>query len=453
MYKDLSQDWLDWILENIQRGCDKAELLDILLKEGFDPSQSKIILGLELNKDEILEAQESHKKSLEYSSNNYISAKRIKNVPAEIYEVDNFLTCEECEVLISEIKKELRPSTIATSGNEDSSYRTSSTCDLGIIKKDFLRDLDERICNFMGIDPSYGETLQGQNYQIEQEFKVHTDYFEQSQMSEHDKGKGQRTYTFMIYLNEVTEGGETEFPELNKTFTPSEGKVLIWNNLNEDGSPNINTLHQAFPVKKGEKNVITKWFRQKGDASDSVKKLNKHIKAYTEKGFKKEFLDENLYKKLKVFFDENKVHIKNEHVSGNFIQSGKEKVPSTLLELNDELKNEIHESLRLPLENWSGVKLEPTYVYGIRDYKEGAILIPHRDRDITHIISAIININQEVDEDWPLVIDDHFYRRNEVILKQGEVIFYESARLSHGRPFPLKGKSYANIFCHFMPRK
>ena len=283
MYKDLSQDWLDWILENIQRGCDKAELLDILLKEGFDPSQSKIILGLELNKDEILEAQESHKKSLEYSSNNYISAKRIKNVPAEIYEVDNFLTCEECEVLISEIKKELRPSTIATSGNEDSSYRTSSTCDLGIIKKDFLRDLDERICNFIGIDPSYGETLQGQNYQIEQEFKVHTDYFEQSQMPEHDKGKGQRTYTFMIYLNEVTEGGETEFPELNKTFTPSEGKVLIWNNLNEDGSPNINTLHQAFPVKKGEKNVITKWFRQKGDASDSVKKLNKHIKAYTEK--------------------------------------------------------------------------------------------------------------------------------------------------------------------------
>ena len=451
MYKDLSQDWLDWILENINRGCEKTELLDILLNEGFDPVQSKIILGLELNNQEIFEAQESHKKSLKYSSNNCISAERIKNVSAEIYEVDNFLTPEECEILISEIKRELRPSTIASSGAEDSSYRTSSTCDLGIIEKDFLKDLDDRICNFVGIDSSYGETLQGQNYQIEQEFKIHTDYFEESQMTEHDKGKGQRTYTFMIYLNEVAEGGETEFPRLNKKFSPSTGKVLIWNNLNEDGSPNINTLHQAFPVKRGEKNVITKWFRQKGDSTDSIERLNKHVKTYTKKGFKKEFLDKNLFEKLKDFFEDNKSLIQDEYVSGNFIQSGEQDVPSTLLELNDELKKEIHESLKLPLESWSGAILEPTYVYGIRDYKKGAILIPHRDRDVTHIISAIINIHQELEEDWPLIIDDHFYRKNKVILEPGEVIFYESARLSHGRPYPLKGKSYANIFCHFRP--
>ena len=45
MPKDLTQDWLNWIFENIQRGCDRNELLDILLKEDFDLTQSKIALG------------------------------------------------------------------------------------------------------------------------------------------------------------------------------------------------------------------------------------------------------------------------------------------------------------------------------------------------------------------------------------------------------------------------
>jgi prolyl 4-hydroxylase len=78
-------------------------------------------------------------------------------------------------------------------------------------------------------------------------------------------------------------------------------------------------------------------------------------------------------------------------------------------------------------------------------------LISHRDKLKTHIISAIINVDQVVDEDWPLIIEDNYYRKHHVFLNPGEVIFYESARLDHGRPLPLKGNKFANIFCHFMP--
>ena len=67
----------------------------------------------------------------------------------------------------------------------------------------------------MGINSSYSEIIQGQIYEIGQEFKVHTDTFEGAAFEEHTKERGQRTYTFMIYLNDVEEGGETEFPELN----------------------------------------------------------------------------------------------------------------------------------------------------------------------------------------------------------------------------------------------
>ncbi len=449
MPKELTQDWLDWIFENIQRGCDRQELLDILLQENFEPQLCKIALGYELSKSEIKDHQTEESLN---PKNLAISVGKINDVAAEIYKIDEFLDKNECSLLINKIKSKLRPSTIATSGVYDDSFRTSSTCDLGNLDDLFMLEIDRRLCNFIGIESSFGEIVQGQHYTENQEFKAHTDYFEGTQLLEHDGGRGQRTYTFMIYLNDVSEGGETEFPRLNKSFQPKQGTALIWNNLNEDGSVNSNTIHQAHPVIKGEKTVITKWFRQaslalKSEAND----LNKHIQTYTNDGFRKERLNEELFKEIKLYLAQHKNNFDDEFVEGNFIQSEEIDVPSRLFELSDELKSKIHNSLQKPLESWSNTKLEPTFVYGIREYKKGAVLVPHRDRKETHIISAIINIDKRVDSDWPLEIEDHFYRKHEVFLEPGEVLFYESARLLHGRPTPLKGESYSNIFCHYMP--
>ena len=72
---------------------------------------------------------------------------------------------------------------------------------------------------------------------------------------------GQRTYTFMCYLNDVEEGGETNFIALNKKFKPKQGTAVIWNNLYRNGIPNPKTLHEACPPVSGDKYVITKWFR------------------------------------------------------------------------------------------------------------------------------------------------------------------------------------------------
>ncbi len=263
MQKNLSQDWLNWIFENIQKGCDKNQLLAILLEEGFSISQCKIALGLDLTKGDLDELKKLDSDKRNYLPNKNISATQIKDVQAEIYEINSFLTKEECKRLIFEIKRTLRPSTIASAGEYDPTYRTSSTCDLGRRNDPFLRKIDKKICDFIGIDRKLGETLQGQHYLEGQEFKAHTDYFEVSQLQDYSKNRGQRSYTFMVYLNDVNEGGETEFPVLDKVFSPIAGKGIIWNNLNEDGSPNENTMHQAHPVLKGEKTIITKWFREK----------------------------------------------------------------------------------------------------------------------------------------------------------------------------------------------
>lgn len=40
-----------------------------------------------------------------------------------------------------------------------------------------------------------------------------------------------------------------------------------------------------------------------------------------------------------------------------------------------------------------------------------------------------------------------------IFVQPGEIIFYESASVLHGRPTPFKGDAFANIFVHFAPTK
>ena len=60
------------------------------------------------------------------------------------------------------------------------------------------------------------------------------------------------------------------------------------------------------------------------------------------------------------------------------------------------------------MENWANVKLNKEgFIYGIRRYTRGAVLLQHVDRVPSHIISAILQIDQKVDENWPLTLVDH----------------------------------------------
>ena len=117
----------------------------------------------------------------------------------------------------------------------------------------------------MGIEPERSESIQGQVYEAGDEFKYHTDYFEygSSCWKTHGKDLGQRTWTFMIYLNDVEKGGHTYFKLLNLSIKPEKGMALAWYNLKEDSEIEGNhyTVHAELPVEAGNKYVITKWFK------------------------------------------------------------------------------------------------------------------------------------------------------------------------------------------------
>lgn len=193
----------------------------------------------------------------------HCGVRRVPSERLELFDCPGFLPPALCAQLIALVERDRRPSTIADP-NGDYAFRTSETCDLPADER-AVRELEERLFALNGIDPAHGEPVQGQRYAPGQEFKAHTDYFEPdgADFLRYCSVAGNRTWTFMIYLNTVEAGGATRFKIIGKTFQPEAGKLVCWNNKRSDGRLNPNTLHHGMKVRAGTKYVITKWYRER----------------------------------------------------------------------------------------------------------------------------------------------------------------------------------------------
>jgi prolyl 4-hydroxylase len=188
---------------------------------------------------------------------------RVPTSRAELFQCRRFVAPDLAGELIALIDADRRPSTIADD-NGDAYFRTSETCDLAAHLPAVER-IEAMLTAVSGLDPAHGEPLQGQRYAEGQEFKAHTDFFAPGgrDYQKFCALSGNRTWTFMVYLNDVAAGGATRFKVLDKTFQPEAGKLLCWNNRLPDGAVNHATLHHGMKVRKGVKYVITKWYRER----------------------------------------------------------------------------------------------------------------------------------------------------------------------------------------------
>lgn len=188
---------------------------------------------------------------------------RVPTPKAAVFQHRRFVPADLAAELIALIDRDRRPSTIADD-NGDAYFRTSETCDLAADLPAVQR-IEALLTELSGIDPAFGEPLQGQRYAEGQEFKPHTDYFTPGgrDFQKYCALSGNRTWTFMVYLNDVEAGGATRFKALDKTFQPEAGKLLCWNNRHPGGEVNPATLHHGMKVRKGVKYVITKWYRER----------------------------------------------------------------------------------------------------------------------------------------------------------------------------------------------
>jgi prolyl 4-hydroxylase len=266
--------WQHWLKENLERGCDPQELLVTLLEHNFSEQSIMQMIGkINAGSDDTAHAQSAA--ACDYAA---IAAPPLlgRNLPQlqeaatdalQLYTFDAFLSDEECDAIVAIANRHLRPSTVTI--GDDKYYRTSRTCDLSLLNDPVVSALDLKIATMLGIRPEYAEGTQAQRYDVGEEFKQHTDYFE-PHTSEYERfaaERGNRTWTLMVYLNDDMQGGGTRFFAIDRTFQPKKGMAVLWNNLRPDGSPNADTLHSGEPVVAGHKIIITKWFREQGSGA------------------------------------------------------------------------------------------------------------------------------------------------------------------------------------------
>ncbi|KDO78995.1 hypothetical protein CISIN_1g022995mg [Citrus sinensis] len=199
-------------------------------------------------------------------------------MPRALY-FPNFATPEQCKSIINMAKLNLRPSTLALRKGETvdntQGIRTSSGVFISAAEDESgtLDLIEEKIAKVTMLPRINGEAFNILRYKIGQKYNSHYDAFDPQ---EYGPQKSQRVASFLVYLTDLEEGGETMFPFENGMnadgsydyqkciglkVKPRQGDGLLFYSLLPNGTIDPTSIHGSCPVVKGEKWVATKWIR------------------------------------------------------------------------------------------------------------------------------------------------------------------------------------------------
>ena len=138
---------------------------------------------------------------------------------------------------------------------------TNAWCTGACYEDPLARRVMDRISNITGTPEMNSEHLQLLKYEKTQFYQRHTDYID----FQLERPCGVRTLTFYIYLNDVEEGGGTNFPKLDLTVTPKKGRAALWPSVlaSDPNKKDRRTDHAALPVIKGVKYGANAWIHQR----------------------------------------------------------------------------------------------------------------------------------------------------------------------------------------------
>jgi prolyl 4-hydroxylase len=198
-----------------------------------------------------------------------VSAAADKSMPPWVITLDNFLQPAECEAMIQlgykygyKRSEDVGPAKFDGSHEAvQSTRRTSENAwcsDLaGCRKEELAQRLHNRMAKVMGIPADNSEDFQILKYEKDQFYRRHHDYIPHQK----DRNCGPRILTFFLYLSNVTAGGGTNFPLLDITVMPQQGRALLWPSVlnSEPMIMDKRTSHQALDVEDGTKFAANGW--------------------------------------------------------------------------------------------------------------------------------------------------------------------------------------------------
>jgi prolyl 4-hydroxylase len=185
-----------------------------------------------------------------------------------IVAIEGCVSTETCDWLIERARPRVARAQVydpAVGGGRLEQARTNSSVEFNIAQSDMiLMILRARIAAIAGLPLESLEASSALHYAPGQKFEPHFDFLDPTVAGyAMDMAKsGQRVATFLLYLNDDYEGGETDFPSLRWRHKGRKGDALLFWNVDPSGLPDRQTLHAGLPPTLGEKWLLSQWLRQ-----------------------------------------------------------------------------------------------------------------------------------------------------------------------------------------------
>ncbi|HEY6661427.1 MAG TPA: 2OG-Fe(II) oxygenase [Sphingomicrobium sp.] len=177
----------------------------------------------------------------------------------QVRQFPSLFSAAECAYLIATAGPMLQPSVVVhpVTGKEvRNSIRTASAAGFPFrLQNPAIHALNRRLAAASRSDVHAGEPLQVLRYEPGEQYHTHSDALPNLAPAQ------QRVMTFLVYLNEDYEGGETAFPAAGLKVRGKTGDGLLFRNASPDGMPDPNAIHAGLPVTSGAKFIASRWIR------------------------------------------------------------------------------------------------------------------------------------------------------------------------------------------------
>jgi prolyl 4-hydroxylase len=179
----------------------------------------------------------------------------------------------ECAWLAAAAAPMLEPAVVIEPGTGRQRSDPVRVCDsIGFtwpLENPAIHALNRRLAAASATAPEQGEPLQVLRYRPGGEYKPHFDAI--------PGFANQRSMTFLVWLNEDYDGGETVFPTPGLKLKGRTGDAILFRNTLADGRRDPAAGHAGLPVTRGEKLIASRWIRERAfEMPLGEGRLNRH---------------------------------------------------------------------------------------------------------------------------------------------------------------------------------
>ncbi|MGH7634815.1 MAG: 2OG-Fe(II) oxygenase [Gemmatimonadaceae bacterium] len=180
-----------------------------------------------------------------------------------------FVTDPICAWLIERAQPKLRRALIydAANGRDMADHmRTNSAAGFDLMQADLVQvAVQSRMSIATGVPLHHMEGATVLHYSVGEQITNHYD-FVNPKIPNYEKEireRGQRIATFLVYLNDDYEGGETDFPQLGLRYHGAKRAAIVFSNALPDGQPDLRMVHAGLPPARGEKWIVSQFIRNR----------------------------------------------------------------------------------------------------------------------------------------------------------------------------------------------